>query len=137
MQCSAPTKAGGQCSRQAREGTEFCTYHLPDRDSDARICPSCRIRRRVAGPGEYTALPITNTQYRILEKAALQFDEQAPERFTAEEFVAWLRFDIPAFGKFQAVESDGAPPVGEGTKRNTIHRHPDPIPYAPIRRKVA
>jgi hypothetical protein len=68
-------------------------------------CESCRIRYNVpplAGRDSYNPLPLDSRTFSWFENAAKVFDEEGgAERFTAAEFIAWLRPDI-VIGKRRA-----------------------------------
>ena len=70
-----------------------------------RQCESCRIRYNVPPlqpRDDYNPLPMDSRTFSWFENAAKCFDEEAGEdRFTAAEFVAWLRPDI-VIGKKRA-----------------------------------
>ena len=65
-------------------------------------CPSCKIRYRIKPPEVRdwaTPWQVSHRVYQWVENAARAFDEQAEheapgERFTAAEFVAWIRPEV-------------------------------------------
>ena len=63
-----------------------------------RQCESCRIRFQVppvASKGMYNPLPLDSRTFCWFENAAKVFDEESGERrFTAAEFMAWVRPDV-------------------------------------------
>ena len=65
--------------------------------SDRPQCPSCRMRFRVnpiKAREFYNPMTMDATAFQWIENAARVFDDEAGERFTAAEFVAWLRPDL-------------------------------------------
>lgn len=62
-----------------------------------RMCPSCRIR--YAHPPKalrdmYNPIALQKGTISWLENAARAFDGESDERFTAHEFIAWLKPDL-------------------------------------------
>lgn len=111
-------------------------------------CPSCEIRFRVEPPAIRDAYsPILLTAYEVmwLENAARFFDEVAGEdRFTAEQFVSWLKPDLSGRRHRNHTEFDGrAVYLGGGRKgagRGTTRiASADPLPVVPafVRRLVS
>ena len=76
------------------------------------ICPSCKIRFRVNPEllphrKGYNYWSINANAFKWLENAARFFDEEAGEqRFTAEEFVAWVRPDVAALNPRRDVDPE-------------------------------
>ena len=136
MQCTATSKDGTTCRRKAREDTPFCTPHSPNAAGTDRICPTCRIRWRVKRPIDVGWSQMSRNDYRWLEQMAAQFDAESGELFTATDFVAWIRADITAFGRYQVPEMEGRSTVETANKtgtKPTRHGRPDPTPYADLR----
>ena len=62
-----------------------------------RMCESCRMRYRVNPPSArefYNPLPLSPHTVQWIENAAKVFDLEADQRFTAAEFVAWMRPEL-------------------------------------------
>lgn len=140
--CSAPVeqKPKGRprfyCSEDCVRVAEARAKRItPPAAPQEHWCPSCRTRYRYPLPRDtYESSSMTKAQYRWLVNAARVWDAMGVDGMTAAEFIAWLRPDVLAFGHLRVPEFDGAKPRSEGTR---IHRHPDPIPYAPLGRRVA
>lgn len=77
---------------------------LPEQRPDVRTCVCCRVRFRVTPMAvrEYNAIHITPTAVHALEIAALYFDRESDERFTAIEFIHWLKPDVPGTPEHRA-----------------------------------
>ena len=103
------------------------------------ICPSCRMRFRVspevlAFREGYNNWTINANAFKWLENAARFFDSEAGERrFTAQEFVAWVRPDVAALSVLIPESVGKASQAGGNSPRINS---PDPIPYAPLPRKI-
>jgi hypothetical protein len=108
-----------------------------------RACLSCQARIRLGEPHPTSnwaeRLRLTKEQTDLLLVAAAEFSElseEAGEYALAVTYVDWVAGVLRQSGiRFEA---DGAPPRNEsGTAadvRQMRHRHPDPIPFAPLPR---
>ena len=103
------------------------------------ICASCRIRLTVppAVRDSYNPLMLDLKGVKWLENAAREFDAMCDEhRYTAEEFIAWLRPDLTGH-RIPLPEMMGTPPRSEAVGKHSVrHRHADPIPFAPMPAKM-
>ena len=83
------------------------------------ICPSCKVRFRVspqllAHREGYNNWTINANAFKWLENAARFFDSEAGERrFTAQEFVAWVRPDVAALNPRRDVDPELLRPKSE------------------------
>ena len=65
--------------------------------TDYRRCVSCRMRERVdptAAREFYNPVHLAPSTLSWIENAARVFDEESGEKFSAAEFVAWMRPDL-------------------------------------------
>jgi hypothetical protein len=95
-----------------------------------RTCPSCRMRRRIAGSPSpnFAALPIDRNAYQMLVRAAESFDRAASNLeaeegasgagdgetlFTAADFIAWIKPDCIGYrdgtGAVHNYDTEGGP----------------------------
>ena len=93
-------------------------------------CRTCRMRYAVKPPetrDAYNPMLLTAKEVAWLENAARLFDQFAgDERFTAEEFMAWLKPDLN--GKWPRL------PVYEGVRRQgDSPNSADPLPVVPMK----
>ena len=103
--------------------------HHPDEltpEQQQRMCPSCRIRWMYpprALRDMYNPVALDKRTVAWLENAARVFDAESERRYTAEEFIAWVKPDLAGHNSRMTYEFDGSP------NRNDATRHPDPLPY--------
>ena len=107
-----------------------------------RYCMGCQARMRFGDPKPNAnwieRLRLTKEQTDLLLVAAAEFSElseEAGEYALAVAYVDWL-VGVTRQSGIQ-VTHDGAPPRNEtGTQSDGVakHRHPDPIPFAPLPR---
>ena len=103
------------------------------------ICPSCKMRFRVspevlAFREGYNNWTINANAFKWLENAARFFDSEAGDRrFTAQEFVAWVRPDVAALSVVIPESVGRASQAGGNSPRINSA---DPIPYAPLPPKI-
>jgi hypothetical protein len=96
--------------------------------AERQVCPSCRVRFRVEPMRwrEYNAVRITTRQLQALELAALHFDRESDERFTAIEFVRWIRPDVPGTPEYNALRRslivNGTGEESEAAKQRRLQR---------------
>ena len=60
-------------------------------------CRSCRMRYAVTPPeprDTFGSWNVSPAAFTWIENAARVFDAESPQRFTAAEFVAWIRPDV-------------------------------------------
>ena len=70
------------------------------------MCPSCRIRwqLRHAAPHEmYSPWRIDIKLFKWIENAARNFDAESDEKFTATEFVAWIKPEVVDSPHYDAI----------------------------------
>ena len=104
-----------------------------------QLCPSCRMRYAVTPPAardSYNPMLMTAQEVQWLENAARLFDEIAEEdRYTAAEFVAWLRPDLN--GKWAPIKEFSGIARKEGGfitgSMQTRHGSADPLPVVPMK----
>lgn len=101
------------------------------------LCPSCRMRYAVTPPAareSYNPMLMTAKEVQWMENAARLFDAIAGEdRYTAAEFVAWLKPDLN--GKWAPINEFSGIAIKEGAPRNGYTRHgsADPLPVVPMK----
>lgn len=87
----------GHASRKCKECRRLVQANYRAKVKAGDACPSCRIRMSVPHPAQhfYNVIQLPYSAIEWLENAALVFDEEAGEqRFTAAEFIAWVRPDV-------------------------------------------
>lgn len=73
------------------------------------VCRSCRMRWVVNPPTLkefYNPVNLTPSQVKWLENAARVFDQESDEKWTAEEFIAWLRPDVIGMGPKRDIDPE-------------------------------
>ena len=93
------------------------------------VCRSCRMRWTVNQPAvrdTYNPINFSAAQYRWLENAARVFDQEADEKWTAEEFVAWIKPDV--IGMAVVIPESSGKARKAGGNSPSINS-PDPLPY--------
>jgi hypothetical protein len=101
-------------------------------------CPSCRMRYQLPPPAardNYNPMLLLAKEVHWLENAARHFDEIAgEERFTAADFIDWLKPDLNGKWPKPPAPIEGTKPRAELAGRDTVrHRHPDPLPMVPMK----
>jgi hypothetical protein len=87
----------GHASRRCKECRRIVQANYRATAKEGGACSSCHIRLAVPHPPQhfYNVVQLPFSAVEWLENAALVFDEEAGEdRFTASEFIAWVRPDI-------------------------------------------
>ena len=114
-------------------------------DQSKSYCSGCDVRITIGEPvpsnNWASRLHLTREQVDLILEAAAEFDLIAAswdDRPTAVEFTDWLAVDALRTGINEPPFYDGAPArnlAGEvASGRDAAYRHPDPLPFAPIRR---
>ena len=93
-----------------------------------RTCPTCKIRWRIPGSvRDFNPRALSGNEVNWFVNAARTFDEMTNgERYTAEEFIQWLRPDLMRQSS-KVPESEGVR-VSQGG--NSVgYSSADPIPF--------
>jgi hypothetical protein len=106
--CTGLTHSGAPCKNKGTHDG-VCAFHAVNQVPADRTCPTCRMRWHVKTSREVTANPphpMTPTMYTWMENLARFFDAEAPELFTAEEFMQWAKLDL--LGRASPIHSQKA-----------------------------
>lgn len=90
------TRACKACGRISKSMERGKTLEEARAQAVYPTCHSCKVRWAVnpAVRDHYNPIDLKPSQVKWLENAARVFDQESDEKWTAEDFIAWLKPDV-------------------------------------------